>query len=901
MLDWDGMLEAVESTERSPEGLAAEAISLFGSGYPGALEKAYEAISQDSSCHAGWAALAMVDMRPDSVYMDSIFSRALSLAEEDDPVLTEAMAYWLLSTGNPGKAAEYASSALACDSSFAPAWLTLSMALTDLNLYQEALQISGESIEAQPGSIQLLHQYASALDAAGYTPEAINAYEEVIRIDPERAAAYADLGLLYESTKRDGDAVKAYRRLLEIAPDYGWAWGELAALQEDAGRPDLADSFFNRSVELNPDDSWALYRLGRLRSSTDPGSAMEFLLSSVRLAPEFCDAWQELVFLYESAGDMSSAEMALRKCTELDPQAWLFGELGWVLENEGMPAEAAEAYESGISMDSQYLYGWQRRGDLYLQDEDLSSAEAWFREALDSLETPDPLILKQLGAVFVARGTLDSAATFFRRSLELDPSDRAAWLSLARSCISLGDTGYAMVCLDSCLALGGDTVSVLASNSFLLEIAGRWEESAAVTDGMLAERPDGWITAGWSCLDDGFTDMAMYCALKALESAPPDPWGLISLGELFGDLRRPDLQRDCYAMAARSPFRRAEHTVSIANYYFQTEMYDRSIELLTEEYSTGGWDPEVTTALAEAYLFDDQLDRAEELLDEIILHDPFSVYAICYLGLIEENRGNPEAAADRYLEALRIESGYTYAEDRLRFISGEDYDPSYHRNKSRVLAWNLWIDLSSTGGNLDEQNYGGGGSVKLNYGRSGSSISLETRGSAEIRDDRDFRRSAWASLSAEHFLSRHLYAGASTSWDRQPLTVRPWQVSSYLAAGWKSWPFSWIWVAPEIGAGLVNTRWDTSLERTTEWTTYSSLSIWAKTRADWLPSLWLSGALYLPPEDPGGLVANGVGELEFNLPGPLSLVLGTSLDYTRTPVVESWKKLDSEVYLRLRL
>ncbi len=59
--------------------------------------------------------------------------------------------------------------------------------------------------------------------------------------------------------------------------------------------------------------------------------------------------------------------------------------------------------------------------------------------------------------------------------------------------------------------------------------------------------------------------------------------------------------------------------------------------------------------------------------------------------------------------------------------------------------------------------------------------------------------------------------------------------------------------------------------------------------------------VYIPPEDTGGLVANGVGELEFSLPGPLSLIFGTSLDYTRTPVVESWENLDSELYLRLRL
>ena len=332
---------------------------------------------------------------------------------------------------------------------------------------------------------------------------------------------------------------------------------------------------------------------------------------------------------------------------------------------------------------------------------------------------------------------------------------------------------------------------------------------------------------------------------------------IISLGELYGTLNRPGLPETCYEIAAGSPLRTPEHTVSIANFYFSRNLYDKSIKLLLEEYQSIPWDRDVATALAEAYLFDGQLDRAEEILLQVVEADPMSVYAICYLGLIQENRGDPEAAADRYLEALRLEPGYEYAEDRLLFISSEDYDPAMRRNLNRVVDWSLWLDLSDTGGNLDEQNFGGGGSISYNYG-DGSSIGFETSGTAEIKNGNDLRRTAWASLSAEHFLTGHLYAGASTSWDRQPLTVRPWQVSSYLAAGWKSWPASWIWLSPETGAGLVNTRWSTSRDRTDEWTMYISLSIWAKTEVEWLPSLWLSGSVYIPPEDPAKLLQRGL-------------------------------------------
>lgn len=894
------MSDASSDYSQGAEYLAARAISLYGTGEGDPLSTAHEAVQTDSMNSAGWTALALVEMRADSIYMDSLFSRAFALCSNNDPVLIEIYSYWLLSVEDYGGAAEHASQALLADSSFGPAWLTLSMALLDSGRTGEALQASEMSLEWQPGSLPLLHQYAQALEAAGYMDEALEAYSSVIEMDSLKISAYVDLAILYQNAKQDGQAVKVLRRMLEKAPEYAWGWGELAAVIQDMGRTDLADSFFTRSVDLDPTDSWALYRLAKLRSRTDPEMARDLLENSVAFSPDFSVAWQELAFVYETLDDMASAAAALERCVEIAPEAWLYGELGYVLESSGYSEEAAEAFEASVEMDSQYLYGWQRRGDVYLMDGDTLSAVNWFTDALSLLENEDPWITAKLGNLMAGTGFPDSAVVIFSRASELDPSNHSVWLDLARSLAVTGDYGSASASLDSSLAKYGDSLAVLAERLLILEALERNDEAAALSEEILARWPDAWIRAGWSALNSGFHRRALLFAEKAFDDYPEDPWNIISMAELFGDLGKPEVQMLCYRRASESPLRTADQTVSIANYYFRQDMFDDSIRLLHEAYSSGPWDKELATALAEAYLFDDQLDKAEDILLEVVAYDPLSVYAICYLGLIQENRGNPEAAAERYLEALRLEPGYNYAEDRLLFISGEIYDPGRRRNLHRIFDWNLWINLSSTGGNVDEQNFGGGGSITYNYGN-GSSLGFETSGTAEIKNGEDLRRTAWASVSGEHFLSDHLYAGASTSWDRQPLTVRPWQVSSYVAGGWKSWPASWIWLAPETGAGLVSTKWSTSQERTDEWTVYISLSVWAMTEVKWLPSLWISGSVYIPPEDPSGLVASSVGELEFQLPGPLSLITGTSLDYTRTPVVESWENLDSEIYLRLRL
>ncbi len=897
-LNWGRMEEISSEYGDSAVEQATDAISQFGNGTGDPIATATSAVALDSTDYRTWTALAFVGMELDSLRMDSLFSRAFQLVAGVDPLLSETYGYWLLSMGNSAEAVVHSCISLEADSSFAPAWLTYSMALVDDGRLDEALIVSEEAVRRLPDCIPLLQQYGQVLEQSGDALRAIDVYREVILLDPIRVSAYASLGPVLEGIKRNGEALKVYREVLRISPEYSWAWARLATCLLEENRFDLADSCFSNSLEFSADNSWVLYQLGKLRTDSDPVYAIELFQRTVQLDPDFSSAWQELAFLYESENNLPEAEIALRRCIDLDPESWLYGELGWVLENMEMYTEAAEMYEAGISIDPQYLYGWQRRGDIFNINGDSNLASAWYREALQTLDIDDPWIWRELGSMAVAESLFDSAGYCFQMALKTDPEYSPALLDLARIQRKTEEFEGAMLSLEEYLQLSGDSAVVSAEMILLKDLGG--ESTDSLTAVMLERWPDGWIVAGWSAYDNSFIDLAREFAGIAFDSALETPWQLINLGELFAVLERPERQLLCYSLASEMDTDDFRVAIRIADFYYDRGMISRSIDLLTESYNSYEWNETLTTALAEAYLFDDQLADAEMLLLQVVERNPSSVYAICYLGLIQENRGNPAAALDRYLQALRIETGYGYAEDRLRYISSESYDPAYQRRSKDPFNWSVWIDLSSTGGNIDEQYYGGGGSISLNYGDLGSSLSFETNTRSEIKEEKEIRKTAWASLSAEHFLTDHLYAGASSSWDRQPITVRPWQVSSYLAAGWKSWPASWVWIAPETGAGLVNTRWSIDRERTDELTAYASLSTWASSTVSWLPSLWLSGSVYLPPQNADRIVADAVGELEFDLSGRISLVLGTSLDYTRTPVVESWEKLDSEIYLRLR-
>ena len=119
----------------------------------------------------------------------------------------------------------------------------------------------------------------------------------------------------------------------------------------------------------------------------------------------------------------------------------------------------------------------------------------------------------------------------------------------------------------------------------------------------------------------------------------------------------------------------------------------------------------------------------------------------------------------------------------------------------------------------------------------------------------------------------------------------------------KKWLNDWFWVSPSMGIGQVNTHWASGLEneRTDRTTLYGSVSLWFADDDSYWPSLWLWGNFYIPPDDPDNTLINGLAELTFEMWDPLSLTLGYSVGYERTPVYDYWEKYDTEFYSRLNL
>ena len=889
------LLSAASLPDTASGRVQALALSMHFTGEPGALEMIMGSIRTDSTDFRSWTALGAILTETDPDRAGAAFQKAVSLVPGDDPVLLESMAYLYLVSSDPAEAHRLASSALSADPGFIPANLTAVWALEDLGRHEDAIAVLDAAIAHHPAGYSLMEEKATLYDLTGRPDSAIAVLERVLETEPERVSARRLLGSIHEGQGRLGHAVKAFRTLLAFAPDDYWTWGKLARLMERLGRLPEAVEYYQEGIDANPSYAWAFHRLASL--TEDPLEEIGYLENAVAADSTYGIAWTDLGLAYEGTGELLKASQAFRRSLELNPSSWTWGELGWSLESLGLFTEAAEAYESGIALDSSYSYGWQRRGSLFREDGDEPAALEWFTEALTHLGE-EPWILGEMGNISHKADNLPAALDYFGRAVSAEPGYTYGLLNLARLHRLSGNFDSSLRSIDRYLDSPAAEAEVgLVEKAFILEDSG----SAVLADSVRQIVSGGsfYTRYGWNAMGMGYYDDALRAANRAIAAGVDSPWDWIDLGGLFEGLKKGTEARTCYLNASARAGEDIEVHREIAGYLYRSGDYEGAgdrLDLALDVDSTSL----VLSELGEARLFEGRIREAEEALLAALSRDPASVFAICYLGLIEERRGNPEGAAERYLEALRIAPGYSYAEARILYITGGDYDRSWHSEHYSPFNWNLWTDLSFSSGNQEESSVSGGASVGLNYVR-GSSVRLSGSMRLEDRNGERERESAYASITHEHFFNEHIYAGLSSSWDRQPLTVRPWQVSSYIAAGWKSWPAEWVWLAPEIGVGLVNTRWSVGEDRTDRVTSFVSFGAWMRRPRHWLPNLWLGGSVYLPPGDARHTVSYANSEFDFDLPGPLSLVLGLNLDYTRTPAVETWKKSDLDYYLRLRL
>jgi tetratricopeptide (TPR) repeat protein len=195
--------------------------------------------------------------------------------------------------------------------------------------------------------------------------DAVTAFENVLRIDPGDRQARDGLAMLYDHLGRFADSVHEYARLVSVETDEQIVTRlvrllRLANAKElyTRGRHGLAASELNAILDDDPDNQIAHFYLGLIYAEEeDLPKAVDAYREVVRIVPSHVGARMNLAFSYERLNREEDAIDEYRKLLESNPPPE-------IAETVRRRLEMVQRRVRGVSVTAGYLMSWDSNSNL---------------------------------------------------------------------------------------------------------------------------------------------------------------------------------------------------------------------------------------------------------------------------------------------------------------------------------------------------------------------------------------------------------------------------------------------------------------------------------------------------------------------------------------------------------
>jgi spermidine synthase len=222
----------------------------------------------------------------------------------------------------------------------------------------------------------------------GRSDRAIECFEKVVALAPDRPEGFFSLARQYEADEREAEALRAWARGLALDPENAAARNnheKLAIkLAMDTGRPVALPLGSEQAVMIDPDRGASYYQLGlRYLKNDEVEAAAATLRQATALQPDDDAAHLFLGLAYTSLGASAQAEASLRRAIALrptNPQAYNY--LGLVYHRQHRYRDALTAYRHAVEQAPGYAVAYANLAATHEALGETGQAVAAYRQAL---------------------------------------------------------------------------------------------------------------------------------------------------------------------------------------------------------------------------------------------------------------------------------------------------------------------------------------------------------------------------------------------------------------------------------------------------------------------------------------------------------------------------------------
>lgn len=294
-----------------------------------------------------------------------------------------------------------------------------------------------------------------------WVDRAISACDHALILDPNQPQVHISLGVIYLGTGKVDRAIDEFERALQLQPSSDDAHKWLGRCHQRKGDSLSAVVNFEKAIELRP-DYWEPYILlgSCLFEAGRYEEAAERFRQAISVAPDNHVGYSNLGAIYYMMGRFQDSIDILKRAIEIQPNSSSFSNLGSAYFRLGKLSEAIDALRISLEKDPRNDVAHRNLGDVFLQvnrTEDARNEYLIATELLKDALKVNPSAadrLARLAIIDAKLGDKSTALTEIEKALVLEPTDPSLMFDSAVVFTLCGDHARALELLRHALSNG---------------------------------------------------------------------------------------------------------------------------------------------------------------------------------------------------------------------------------------------------------------------------------------------------------------------------------------------------------------------------------------------------------------------------------------------------------------
>ena len=261
--------------------------------------------------------------------------------------------------------------------------------------------------------------------------EAISAFQQALKRKPDLLGANLFLGMAYLRNNQSEKAIAPLKRVVTLYPNELKAYLNLSYAYQETGRGEDAAAILEKAKALFPDNTEVLYNLGKCYTKLMENAYKQ-------MADADGDSYrfhQVMGDSYQLRRDFPNAQaeylLAIQKCP--DPSLpGLHYSLGSSYWSEGRWDKAVEEFEKELVFSPvDYMTNW-KLGDTYLALRKYDEARSFLEKAIKE-KSDFGQAYRDMGKLCILSGQPEEAINYLNKVVRLDPDESSVHYLLAQA------------------------------------------------------------------------------------------------------------------------------------------------------------------------------------------------------------------------------------------------------------------------------------------------------------------------------------------------------------------------------------------------------------------------------------------------------------------------------------